>query len=85
MVEKMVGFQTQSFALSPAGAAPSDRKTFYDGLSDDKIDEGFDFVERYGPRSHRSNTQLRWITKQLISERLAREIDQRSSEEPPHD
>ena len=68
MFEKMGGFQTQSFALSPAGAASSDRKTFYDGLSDDKIDEGFDFIEQYGPRSHHCNTQLRWITKQLISE-----------------
>ena len=68
MFDNMGGFQIQSFALSPAGAASSDRKTFYDGLSDDKIDEGFDFIEQYGPRSHHSNTQLRWITKQLISE-----------------
>ena len=44
------------------------RTNFFDNLGNEEIDAGFDFIEGHGPRSHHSNTQLRWIQKQFISE-----------------
>ena len=46
----------------PAGAAPSEGKvSFYTGLSEQDIDEDFDYIEKQGPQTYHSNTQLRWI------------------------
>ena len=69
MLEKMGGFQVQGYTLQPAsGANPEGKANFYTGLSEQDIDDGFDFIENHGPRTHHSNTQLRWISKQFISE-----------------
>ena len=69
MLEKMGGFQVQMYSLQPSGGIPSEGKaSFYTGMSEQDIDDGFDFIEKHGPRTHHSNTQLRWISKQFISE-----------------
>ncbi|CAJ1444831.1 unnamed protein product [Effrenium voratum] len=72
MLEKMGGFQVQSFALQASGngGMQSDNKNnnFFQGLTEENIDQGFDFIEAHGPRTHHSNTQLRWISKQFISD-----------------
>ncbi|CAL1167123.1 unnamed protein product [Cladocopium goreaui] len=69
MMEKMGGFQVQMYSLQPAGGNSAEGKVnFYTGLNDDDIDAGFDYIEKHGPGTHHSNTQLRWISKQFISE-----------------
>lgn len=35
--------------------------SFYTGLSEQDIDEDFDYIEKQGPQTYHSNTQLRWI------------------------
>lgn len=69
MLEKMGGFQVQSFILQASvGSAGGEAKgSFFQGMTEDDIDQGFNFIEKYGPHSHHSNTQLRWISKQLAS------------------
>lgn len=63
------GFQVQSFSLQPVGGgAPEGKANFYSGLSEQDVGAGFDYIEKHGPRTHHSNTQPRWISKQLISD-----------------
>ena len=38
-------------------------------LTEESIEAGFDYIEAHGPRTHHANTQLKWITKQFISEK----------------
>ena len=68
MWEKMGGFQVQSFALQPSCSTSEGRENFYHNLTEEDIDVGFDWIEQHGPRTHHSNTQLRWISKQFINE-----------------
>ena len=70
MFEKMGGYQVVHYSLQASvNASSSDSKgTFFQSLSDDDIDKGFDFIQKHGPRTHHCNTQLRWIAKQLSSE-----------------
>ena len=57
---KMGGFHVQMRSLQPSGTASTENKG--------DIDAGFDYIEKHGPRTHHSNTQLRWIAKQFILE-----------------
>ena len=77
MFEKMGGFQVQALTLQASGVGgggggggpQSDEKgKFHQNLTEEAIDAGFDYIETHGPRTHHANTQLKWITKQLISE-----------------
>ena len=69
MFGSLGGFQVLSFCLAPMGTQQHGTRTnFFDNLGNEEIDAGFDFIKRHGPRSHYSNTEVRWIQKQFISE-----------------
>lgn len=71
MFLNMGGFQVQAYTLHASCGAPAAEdkpSNFHQNLTEESIEAGFDYIEAHGPRTHHANTQLKWITKQFISE-----------------